>query len=289
MERFVTEPVVAKVIAEQRAAAQEPETRRRFTAGDADFIKQVTMDARYHGIAAAARRHKVAHSTVRNWYDHAKSNNFTAYFVPAKRGRECLLDEEAEKELVDAVDKIRDRGEAVLSSTVTSIARGHEERRGNSLLLAEHGGVNKYGRSWARAVMVKHQFGVYGKTTDRTIPASHVVKEGPPYYGNIRATGVKPRNLYNMDEFLVLLNGTNHKWTWHRSSCRKTVPLRELKLGFTCSVTTSMDGEVHNLQMIWKGKTNRVHAAMKEEDLNAKITQHHQPNSHFQSAETFKE
>ena len=44
------------------------------------------------------------------------------------------------------------------------------------------------------------------------------------------------------------------KWTWHRVSQKSTVPMRDVKVGFTCSVTTAANGDFINMQMIWQGK-----------------------------------
>jgi hypothetical protein len=39
-----------------------------------------------------------------------------------------------------------------------------------------------------------------------------------------------------------------------------SVVIKAERAGFTSSVLTSMDGKVHLVQMIWKGKTAQVHA-----------------------------
>ena len=68
------------------------------------------------------------------------------------------------------------------------------------------------------------------------------------FFTDVRDTKSTPKNTYNMDELR-----------------------RDLRLGFTMSATTSADGEVI--------------AKVQE---HPRIWQDHQPNSHFQNAETFE-
>ena len=91
---------------------------------------------------------------------------------------------------------------------------------------------------------------------------------------------------FNIDEFFVLLSSHTGRWTWHRCSERRTVALRDTKLGFTMAVLTSSDGKVHGLQMIWEGSTTRCHAD-DNDDPHPLIWQDHQPESQFQCSATW--
>jgi hypothetical protein len=66
---------------------------------------------------------------------------------------------------------------------------------------------------------------------------------------------------------------------------RGNVVVKESKLGFTCSVLTSASGEVLLTQFIYKGKTERVHVGVNQND----VLECHREDSHFQNMDTWNE
>ena len=100
----------------------------------------------------------------------------------------------------------------------------------------------------------------------------------------MRATSCGKEFVFNLDEFAVVL-GSCKKWTWHPRAHVGGVAIRSSKECFTCTVVTSADGSLVELQIIWKGATDLVHA--NTNIRHPKIYQDHQPASHFQNGATF--
>jgi hypothetical protein len=207
---------------------------------------------------------------------------------PRKRGREELLQPREEERLLDAFRRIRAAGVAVRARTTACVARGIVERsrKGSTELT---GGPLKFSTSWANSWMHSHGIRVVAATTDRNIPAAEIVKGGKQFFEQLsKHEGLSPENVYNMDEFFVLLDeGGNRSWTWERVPAgeRKNVVVKDSKLGFTCSVLTSANGDVVLTQLIYKGKTERVHVGINHDD----VLECHREDSHFQNAATWKE
>ena len=83
-----------------------------------------------------------------------------------------------------------------------------------------------------------------------------------------------------MDEFFSLLSGTTKRRTWHFRNQKAQIPLRERKLGMTCSITTCGTGEVLGMQMIWKGKTANSGARVSNDETPG-LTHAFQPADQF--------
>jgi hypothetical protein len=183
-------------------------------------------------------------------------------------------------------DKVRNQKQQLTARQVSAIAQGVVMQTG-AARLKEYGGVTVLCTSWSRRFLKRHGFEKFAATTDRTVPASLIAASGPPFYKNIRDTKAPMKLTFNIDEFFSLLDSNSGRWTWHRSSQKRTVALRDTKLGFTMSALTSADGALHAVQMIWQGKTDRSHA--EEVIPHSRIIQCHNPESHFQSAVTWNE
>jgi hypothetical protein len=208
------------------------------------------------------------------------------YFVPHK-GRPTLLTPEQSDTLKEVVIRLRQRGNAVCACLLRHAARGilRRDKAGAMKLRTE---TIKCSLSWGREWLISQGYAVRKATTDRTCQAGEINDAGKPFYDALKelveALGaIDPSLVYNMDEFMILMN-TAFKWTWHRRfGGSKIVPIRQMKQGTTCSVLSNMK-ELKLLQLIWKG-TERVHA---EGPGSKKILQQHRDDSHFQNADTFK-
>jgi hypothetical protein len=93
---------------------------------------------------------------------------------------------------------------------------------------------------------------------------------------------VHPCLIFGMDEFACYLDMTNNRRRTYVRRSSKTVKLKEDKRCFTCAVTRDLT-QIVELQMIWAGKTDRVHANVSTPD--ARIRQDHS-ETHFQTGET---
>ncbi len=286
MERIT---VPKEVLAE--LAKDKKETER--IVYTADEIADCTNLCRHHGVAtgikAYNRKHpgrQVSYSSAQRWVESFKQK--LTHYTPLKRGKSCLLPKALEDEVIDVFKKTRDLSEQCDSQLICSITRGLVRKAKLSATLASEGGVDAFSDFWARSFLHRHKIGVFAPTTTRTASAKSIVEAASGFYRDIARVGSAPEDTYNMDEFFALLSGTTRKWTWHFAREKAQVPLRERKLGFTSSILTSADGEAHLLQMIWKGKTARS-AARNEGEDDPMIMQQTQPDSHFQTAETFRE
>ncbi|KAJ9443144.1 hypothetical protein DIPPA_00754 [Diplonema papillatum] len=145
--------------------------------------------------------------------------------------------------------------------------------------------------SWAKAEMARMGIRVRKATTDRTVSAKQIRDDGALFYKELSQTDVGCKALlFNMDEFFVHLDNSNQQWTWERVKRgeKKNIAVASNKMGFTCSVLSSADGQIHLMQLIWQGKTTAVHA-VPEGQPHAKIMQQHSERSHFQCQATFAE
>lgn len=266
-------------------------SKRKRSVYDDDQIKAVTDNARHHGTAAAVRTYNKLHSddpivesTVRTWLKHFKDTS--TYFSTSKRGRREALSSTEKVAALEAFDKLRaaPTSEGITARTFSAVAKGIVARQRPSAL-AKNGGALHLDRDWARRVLRKDDCVPLAKTTDRTVSDVDIAAASCSFFDSIRAVGAPRQLTFNMDEFAVILGSTNRKWTWQRASARRCVPIRQSKEAFTCSVLTSADGKLYELQMIWKGATATVHAQVETE--HPCIVQDHQRESHFQDASTF--
>jgi hypothetical protein len=292
-------PQAEPVLMNAALAASGP--RKRAPVVDKELKEVVAAAARAAGgcftekMAAQLRREheglkQTTTITFRSWVQKDKNGKPQSTGNPV--GPPRLLDEETLNRLFLALEGIRSQGRKVTSRTLVSVAKVEVMSRNggrDALLLAENGGTMVFTRSWARHVLTQRAWKPLAKTTSRLVELGAVIDAGVLFYRLLRDSGVLPKNLYNMDEFFMLLDQEIAKWTWHRAALRDNVALKEDKVGFTCSVTTSADGAFRFAQMIWEGKTARSHALVKSEHMSPLIVQHHNPNSHFQIRETFKE
>ena len=255
---------------------------------DDDIIRKVCDHARHNGISSAQKKFGIGYSCVYRWFEEFKKSQFKTYPTNSVRGRKDALNEGQKRECLEAFDKVRgDYKEQVLGGLMSAVAKGVMLRAGAAQLV-EHGGTLVLGSAWAVKFLKRNGASTYAATTDRTVPASTIKAEGPPFYAAIHNTKAPIFLVFNMDEFFSLLGNSSGRWTWHRCSQKRCVPLRDTKLGFTMSVLTSADGTLHLCQMIWQGKTEVCHAQVDDERKNPRIFQQHQPESHFQTQLTWK-
>ncbi|CUF27170.1 Hypothetical protein, putative, partial [Bodo saltans] len=200
------------------------------------------------------------------------------------------LNEGAEKEALAFVEKARVVGSQVTAATVASICRGVQQRE-CSALLVENGGVQAFSKHHAKCILQRHGYKPLGATTDRTMTDQSLLACGRSFFSALEEFGkthnVQPKNVYNFDEFFVLLDRDSKRWSWHRASARHHVAVRSSKIGLTLGILTSADGELHLVQMNWHGATERCEAEARIP--HPKILQTHSEDSHFQTAQTFNQ
>lgn len=133
-----------------------------------------------------------------------------------KRGRDHIMNEAEEAQLMQAFTRIRAAGIAVRARAVASVARGIIERsRTGATSLS--GGAIMVSISWATKWMHSQDIKVLAATTDRNIPAAEVVEGGRIFYETLKGLSAAPENVYNVDEFFCVLDeGGNRAWTWER-------------------------------------------------------------------------
>jgi len=275
---------VPKTVCEKVAAVAGAKKKRDNDVTN-ELIKKVTDHARHCGPSAAAKKFDVSQSQAWKWHEAFKKSDFKIYSTVQKRGRSSVLSEFEQTECLKYIDATRNTFKEQLTSSVVSAAAQGVVMQSGAARLKDNGGTLILGKTWANKFMKRHKMGKYAATTNRTVPSSEIAKQGPPFYKAISDTKVPMSLTFNVDEFFCLLSGSTKRWTWHRCSASRAVPLRETKLGFTMSVLTSADGHLHNMQMIWQGKTERSCAeAVTPDD---RIWQCFREDSHFQNAETW--
>ena len=251
-------------------------------------ILRVTDDARQHGpTRAAAKWNKknpsrcISQSAASRYLIHYKENG--SYYSPHTRGRHELLTKTEKAATLSAFDLLRSQAIGVDCPLFAAFVRGivETERPGATCL---RGGVLKVSNSFAHQFLKSNGFKVRKGTTDRTVDASTVRRDGDLFFKQLASCGVtNPKFIFNVDEFFVTLDSANKKWTWVRSSHYGAVALREHRVGFTASVFSSASGEIHCLQLLWQGKTSAVHADVEHRC----VYQDHREDSHFQNSATW--
>lgn len=287
MEQFC---LPAEIVSELDATKADVSSRQTYSA---ETIKAVTDVARYNGVQSAARQYfsktsvDIPERTIQKWLKFFKDTG--SYVDPKQRGRKRLLTEEEEHSVVDSLGKVRaaPHCRSVAASTASAVARGILSRSRPGLLKKE-GGPAVMGREYARVLLKRNNWAKRAKTSDRTVPDTEVVEAAGPFFADVKrfARCVPPCLLINIDEFCLLLDGQS-KWTWHPASRPGGIAIRDARLGFTVGVVSNAAGDVLLLQLIFKGSTNTVHAQVPMGGGNRLILQDHQPESHFQNADTF--
>ena len=282
MERHL---VTSSVCSEVQSSLKR--TRQTY---DDETVRTVTEKARHFRTARAVvmynRDHvdcPISESTVRTWLKHWKDNG--TYFSISKRGRPEALTALEKQATLEAMDKLRaaPNCEALSARTVAAVARGVVSQT-RPTVLQKHGGGLQLGREWATKVLHKEAWTPLARTSDRTVSDDSIAAASEGFYSQLRECGAPRTLVFNVDEFAVVL-GQNRKWTWQRQCERRSVAIRDCRECFTCSVLTCAAGDLVELQLIWKGSTNLVHA--KTSAPHPKLVQDHQPSSHFQNANTW--
>ena len=222
-------------------------SRSHKTGEDVQAITDKWIDAQEHG--------RMTYEEVSFWWTKKNPTNPTStsavgkyvkaykdtgdYFVP-KNGRPPLLLKEQSKMLEAVAGRLRQRGNAVCACLIRHAARGIMRRNKVTARQLQLGG-KKCSMSWARSWLKAHGYLVRKATTDRTCAACEIEEAGKPFFEALKQIQLDhgvldPELVYNMDEFMILMNRTS-KWTWHRRvKGSKCVPIKQLKEGTTCSV-----------------------------------------------------
>lgn len=275
---------VPKVVADRVKEEEEKKnTRRVYTSQN---IREVCDYGRQHGAAAAARKYGVDTRRAQSWLQEFRSSKWSSYPEVKSRGRRGVFTEGMQKELVNAIEITRAEAGAPITSGKTAAYAQGLVLKNNAALLVENGGSFQFGKSWARRFLQKQNYGVYRKTTDRTISSTEVAEAANPFFMKVREISPDRDNLYNVDEFYCLLANDGMSWTWQKKGDKKVV-IRAHRVGCTMAVLTSAGGTVLGCQLIWEGKTSRCEADVPQESRSDDIWQNHNAESHFQNGETW--
>ena len=269
----------------QRVAEAKPSGKRKTY--DDKTMRDVCDYARYHSVARAAARYNIVQSCVSRWFSTFKKSGYKEYPKGKQRGRAPVLSAKTEAEVEKLMDMTRNGPKEQLSARLVSAYAQGVIMKNNGALLKENGGTLVLGCQWAKRFMKRRKWGIFSRTTTRTVSASVVVAAAPEFFGRIQAIQPVRSLLFNIDEFFVLLSGKTSSWTWHRVSESRRVPLRDTTVGCTMAVLTSADGVLHKVQLIWSGKTERSHAEVDTDHEDRWIVQFHNGDTHFQNAESW--
>ena len=169
-------------------AQQELAAKKNRVRYSAEVMEATTRTALTYGAREAGLRHKVPEDTVRTWLAFYRKND-KKFPTPQKRGRAPLEPPEREKEIAGIADSLRSRGEKLDARHISAAATGLHMREHGMLQLKVNGGTKVFSRRWATDLLRRQKFNLYRATTDRTIPASEIVKA---------AEGFRKRNASSM-------------------------------------------------------------------------------------------
>jgi len=215
MDAFVITPAVRDAAAVRNQVAIDSMGRCYHSEED---IKEVT-DLAFRMSAAQASRFwntknpskHVTERRVQEWKKYYTDNNRT-YYKPSKRGpKEIILPEERDV-LEKAFNDIRRSGTPVSSRIFACVARGIVKRSRPDI--GQQDRVCIFSQTWARDEMTRLGLHVRKATTDRTVSAGQIKKEGEDFYKQLGECGVTQKCLlFNMDEFFVRLDSAGQNWT----------------------------------------------------------------------------
>lgn len=260
--------------------------RSRFTQ---EFVDEVTKYGASHGVSSAAQIYSCNPASVRRWVEH-RNKTGQNYFLK-KRGRPLLVSHTETEMIKSAINGLRAKPNCrvVTSVTVASVARGIFRKTGKGPLLESesNNGPVKFSRSWAKSFLRNKKLRFSAQTTDRTVSNEEICAASWTLFQQIESSGAPMQLWYNTDEFMQNVSPSGNS-TWICPTEGTTVAIATIKLNCTCAITTALWNGVKDCQVIWKGKTDRVHVKLSHCD-NPLLWQTHQPNSHFQNAETFSQ
>ena len=164
----------AALNAHQELAAKEVEAKKTRAHYTAEVMEQATRTASTYGAKEAGARHKIPEDTIRGWLAYWRENK--TFQKPKKRGRAPLETPEREKQIGEIADGLRARGEKLDPKHISAAATGLHMREHGMLQLKVNGGTKVFSRRWATDLLRRQKFNLYRATTDRTIPASEIVK-----------------------------------------------------------------------------------------------------------------
>lgn len=281
MEQYTVPKTVCDKLAEARKRAAHR------TAYTKEEIEQFCKDARVFGVGAALKRHKkISRSSGYRLFEEYKMGGWQIIPEPEVRGRRSVVSNDEKNEIINVVETTRKTTKAAVGKKeVAAIATGIVMKN-HGLILRENGGVFTASHNWVEKMMKRGGFGRYARTTTRVVPASTIVAAADSFFASIKETKAPQCLTFNADEFFALLGKHNaHHFTYHRCNDKRRVPMRDTKLGFTMTILTSASGELHLIQMLWEGATDRCHAEGEDHPL---VYQDHRRDSHFQNQETWE-
>ena len=139
---------------------------------------------------------KVSANSLSTWLRAARTGDSFSH----QRGkRQMLLGLEA-KYVLDNVDALRAQGEPISTSTIIRAARDAVDLYRPGLQARNIAGRSfQFSKSWAHSFMRRHAYRQRKRTTDRTVSAEDIVKEGPQFFAAVAATNVKHPELKTCD------------------------------------------------------------------------------------------
>lgn len=193
----------------------------------------------------------------------AKSYVDNLEYTGERCGCNAVISEAVEERILKVFRTVRSSGACVVRNTLASIARVTVKNYNRTSKEKKLDFASS--QSWLTGFIERHDLHFRRSTTNRTVTAVEIMKEGELFYSNLQEYRVKnavaKELVFNVDEFFVhnLACGGDRTWTETQGD-QTTVVVKESKVGFTCSVTSCADGSAPIIQFIFKGTTDRVHA-----------------------------
>eukprot|EP00744_Colponema_vietnamica_P008080 GILI01011551.1.p1 GENE.GILI01011551.1~~GILI01011551.1.p1 ORF type:complete len:332 (+),score=29.38 GILI01011551.1:26-1021(+) len=208
-----------------------------------------------------------------------------------RTGRPLSLDPAIERQIFEVFNVLRGRGAPININTLQHIGMGVLK------VQCPHKVDSHLGRRWARNFCQRHGLSFRKRTTSRIVSLQVLVSEGTHFYIDLsnfakecaeKGTRIDPRLTFNVDEFFVHSLLCQGQCTWTRTKDEHgsvSIPIKDSKAGFSASILTSASGHFDFLQLIFKGKSDLVHAGIEKSDV---LECHSGTDSHFQTSVTWQ-
>jgi len=226
--------------------------RRQFTSQEKRLI---VADAKSLGIAQAAKLH---HTSERNVYRWRSEDVSSERFLESSNGRKrrsgtkTIFNRKNQDELLEKIERLRERGAAVACQDIQLWARH----------LAEENGIEDFKASngWLRGFLDRNNLSVRCRTGDGyALPVDFENRTLAMITEVLRLQrefDVSDEHIINCDETAIFLDAVTARTVDHRGS--KSVRVRSTgkeKSRVTCMIAVSMSGAMLKPMVILKGKS----------------------------------
>ena len=204
-------------------------------------------------------------------------------------GRPPLLSPEMSAKLDCVLRRLRERSYPICAAFVVAVATGLLERNAPGITVSS-GGPIKLSIAWAQDWLTANKYKYRAATTDRTVSPKQIVDSGNKLFSDLQELQAvhlfERSDVYNVDEFFMRFEEASRTWEVVNDG-RQNIAIKSSKMGFTCSVTSSSDGSLVLLQLIYKG-TSRIFVPGIDDDRQD-VLQCSNAETHFQTGASWAE